>query len=223
MIHPTQKKLLELSQRYDLEKMGLRQIGKLIEVAHPQQVKYHLQKIGVLEGGKKKRASKIKFKKALDSKIISIPILGLANCGDPTVIAEERIEGVLPISKRLLPSNHRNEDLFAVKAVGLSMNKADINGKSIVDGDYVIVDNSIRSVQHGNYVLSIIGGLANIKRLAVDKENDQIVLQSESSEFFPPIHIHKDDLDDYIINGRVVCVIKQPSQGSELYYEAMHA
>ena len=67
-------------------------------------------------------------------------------------------------------------------------------------------------------VLSVISGLANIKRLTEDKANKQIVLQSESSQFFPPIHIHEDDLDEYLVNGKVIEVIKQPKD-DEYYYE----
>ncbi|MBI2673751.1 MAG: hypothetical protein HYX23_00515 [Candidatus Zambryskibacteria bacterium] len=218
MMHPTQQKLLELSQRYDLKKIGLRQIGRLIGIEHPQKVKFHMEKLGLLDNGKKKRAISIKSPLTTKAKsLLSIPILGLANCGDATMLAEARIEGTLPISKKLLPTSHL-DNLFAVKAVGLSMNRASVNGKSIDDGDYVIVDGEDKNVKTGDYVLSVIGGLANIKRFLEDKAHKQIVLQSESSQFFPPIHIHEDDLDEYLVNGKVVEVIKQP-QENEYRYE----
>ncbi|HZT34945.1 MAG TPA: hypothetical protein VFA15_03425, partial [Nitrososphaera sp.] len=57
-------------------------------------------------------------------------------------------------------------------------------------------------------VLSVIDKMANIKRYHFDKENNQIVLMSESTQSFPPIHIHPDD--DYSINGKVIKVIKKP-------------
>ncbi len=220
MIHPIQQKLMELSQQYDLKKMGLRQIGKLIGVEHPQKVKFHLIKIGILDDGKKLRPDKIKpFFQVQSSKIISIPILGAANCGNAAMIAENRIEGMLPVSKKLLPLRLNVVDLFAVKAVGSSMNRADINGKSIDDGDYAIIDGGDKDAKNGDYVLSIIGGLANIKKFTEDKENEQIVLQSESDKFFPSIHIHKDDLDEYLVNGKIVEVIKQPRDNDEYTYE----
>ena len=216
-MHSTQQQLLSLSQRYDLRKMGLRQIGRLIGVDHPQKVKFHMKKLGLLDGDKKTTAKRTKSPLAMKAKsLLSIPILGLANCGDATMLAEARIEGTLPISKRLLPTSH-TDGLFAVKAVGLSMNRADVNGKSIEDGDYIIVDGEDRNVKTGDYVLSVISGLANIKRFAEDKTNRQIVLQSESTEYFPPIHIHEDDLDDYLVNGRVVEIIKQPKEEGYRY------
>lgn len=222
MIHPIQKRLLELSQQYNLEKMGLRQIGKLIGVEHPQKVKFHLQRIGLLKGGRKKKPDHIKPSiQTEDRKIVSIPILGLANCGDATMIAEDRIEGILPVSKKLLPPKHHVADLFAIKAIGSSMNRASINGKTIEDGDYVIIDGGDKFAENGDYVLSIISGLANIKRFVDDKKNEQIVLQSESENYFPPIHIHKDDLDEYLVNGKVLEVIKQPRDSEEYFYEPL--
>ena len=218
MTHMIQQQLLELSQKYDLKKMGLRQIGRLIGVEHPQKVKFHMQKIGLLDDGKKKRPNSIKSPLTTKAKsLLSIPILGLANCGDATMLAEARIEGTLPISRKLLPTS-RVDNLFAVRAVGLSMNRADVNGKSIDDGDYVIVDGEDKNVKTGDYVLSVISGLANIKRFSEDKIHRQIVLQSESSQFFPPIHIHEDDLDEYLVNGKVIEVIKQ-SKEDEYRYE----
>lgn len=218
-MHPIQQQLLELSQRYDLKKMGLRQIGRLIGVEHPQKIKFHMEKLGLLEDGSKKRVSLAKSPLSSNTakKLLSMPILGLANCGDATMLAEARVEGMLPISSKLIPSNHL-DSLFAVRAVGLSMNRANVNGKSIEDGDYVIIDGEDRNAKNGDYVLSVIQGLANIKRFVVDKTNKQIVLQSESSKFFPPIHIHEDEIDEYLVNGKVVEVIKQP-QENEVRYE----
>ena len=216
-MHPIQQQLLELSQRYDLKKMGLRQIGRLIGVEHPQKIKFHMQKIGLLEDGKKKRALSIKSPLlGKEKKLLSIPIFGLANCGDATMLAEAKIEGMLPVSSKLIQSNHL-DNLFAVKAVGLSMNRSDINGKSINDGDYVIVDSEDKNAKSGDYVLSVINGMANIKRFIEDKENNQIVLQSESDKFFPPIHIHEDELDEYFVNGKVIEVIKQPQENNYHY------
>lgn len=218
-MHPTQQKLLELSQQYDLTSMGLRQIGKMIGVEHPQKVKFHLQKIGILDGGTKKPINTArKMPLQPSTSMISIPILGLANCGDAIMIAENRIQGMLPISKRLLPSKRSLDNLFAVKAVGASMNQADVNGKCVQDGDYVIVDSNDRDAKDGDYVLSIIDGLANIKKFVVDMINEQIVLQSESTGYFPPIHIHREDIDNYLINGKVIAVIKSPKNVSELQY-----
>lgn len=42
-MHPIQKKLMELNQKYDLSSLGLREIGRMIGEEHPQKVKHHMQ------------------------------------------------------------------------------------------------------------------------------------------------------------------------------------
>jgi len=70
-----------------------------------------------------------------------------------------------------------------------------------------LVDGNQRNPQDQSYVLSIIDGLANIKKFK--RNGDQIILASESSQDYPPIIIHQDDLDNYMVNGEVVQVIKK--------------
>ena len=91
------------------------------------------------------------------------------------------------------------------------MNRATIDGKKIENGDYVIVDVDDKNVKNGDIVLSIIDGMANIKRLFVDHENNQVVLMADSTKEFPPIYIHADD--DFMVNGKVIQVIKKPRFG----------
>jgi SOS-response transcriptional repressor LexA len=87
------------------------------------------------------------------------------------------------------------------------MNSANIRGKSIEDGDYIIVDKiDGYTPQDNDIVISNIGGLANVKRFK--RELDRIVLLSEShrQRDFSPIFI--DEQDDYTIEGKVVDIIK---------------
>ena len=134
----------------------------------------------------------------------------MASCGVATQFADETIDGYLNISKNIIKPRGK---LFALRAVGESMNNADaptINGTTtpIEDGDFVIVDTSYLTVDEniGKYVVSVINGLANIKKLA--KRTYDYALLSESTDMssHPPIVIHEDD--NYLINGRVVTVIK---------------
>lgn len=135
---------------------------------------------------------------------ISVPLVGSANCGPAELLAEENIEGYLTVKKNLLP---RASGIFALRASGHSLNRANIKGKTIDDGDYVLVDAEDRNIKDGDYVLSIIGGAANLKRYTFDKKKDQIILSSESTESFKPIIILPGD--DFAINGKVVGVIKR--------------
>ncbi len=90
------------------------------------------------------------------------------------------------------------------------MNKASVDGRSIENGDFVLIDCDDKVPQDGDYVLSIIDGLANIKKFIQDDTNQQIVLLSESTADYPPIYIDPSNYD-YIINGKVIRVLKKPA------------
>ena len=92
---------------------------------------------------------------------------------------------------------------------GNSLNKANINGKNIEDGDFVIIDSQATNPKNGDYIVSIIEEMANIKKYIWDAKNSQIILGSESTQNYNPIYVHEDD--NIIINGKVIDVIKKPS------------
>lgn len=141
------------------------------------------------------------------SKIFSIPIIGTANCGPATIFAETNFQGFLKVSSKLLHIK-KPEGIFAVKADGSSMNRADINGKKLEDNDYAIIDSNNKTPSNNDVVLAIIDNKATIKRFINDKENNQIVLMADSSYNYEPIHLHSDD--EFSINGKVVDIIKKP-------------
>ncbi len=210
-MHKIQEQLLALATKKNLGKMSLREIGALINVPAPQKVKHHLEQLekkGLLSG---RQGSGVltKVKSGLDkaSRMISLPIIGSANCGPATIYAEANIEGYLKISPRLLP---KGKNIFAIQAVGYSMNRANINGRTIDNGDYVIIDADYKIPKNNDYVLSVIDGVANIKKFIKDVRNKMVILVSESTRSYPPIYIHKDDLLNYLVSGRAVQVIKHP-------------
>lgn len=206
-MHLIQKKILKLSKKKDIAGLGYRALGKLIEVSHPQQVKHHLNQLikkGYVKPDKSLNViEKMKKASELQHNFASIPILGEANCGDAVVFADEKIEGYIKVSRSLF-KNPLN--IFALVASGNSMNRASIKGKSIDDGDYVLVDSNHKNYRDGDYVLSVIDKCANIKKIKFDKKNRQIILMSESTEETPPILINS--TENYLINGLVVSVIK---------------
>lgn len=208
-MHTIQDQILKVARKEDIGQLGLRKLGEKIGIEHPQQVKYHLQKL--IDAGRLIRTPFGVLRVAAPSKALSnifnIPILGQANCGQPLSTAEESDWGSLTLSPSLVKSKNTSK-LFAVKAVGDSMNRAAVNGLSIEDGDYVIVDGSVEQPSSGAYVVSSVGGLANIKRFVRDETNKLIRLLSESSRDLPPIIIDPNDIDSYLIHGQVLSVIK---------------
>lgn len=215
-MHKIQQELLRVAAEKNLGQYTLREIGSFIGETSPQKVKHHLQelekkglvKIDKVKGLIRKTAQEWQTAGS-HAKLLSIPILGAVNAGPATIFAETNIEGFLKVSSTLLAPAARNEHrLFALKVVGPSMNRAKIDGRKIEDGDYVIVDVDDKNVKNGDIVLSIVDGMANIKRFHLDKLNRQVILVSESTKEFPPIFIHEDD--NFMVNGKVVQVIKKP-------------
>jgi len=206
-----QSELLALSQRQDLSMLGLRETARLLNVKNPETIKYHLRKLR--EAGLLNVASsvinRIEKNKLGSSDLITIPIRGSANCGPATHYATNDIEGYIKVSSSLLKTKNY-ADLYALRATGTSMDQAHIDGKPVVDGDYVIVDGSQREAINGRYVVAVIDNLANIKKVRLDKANEQLVLLSESSDEYLPIFIHPDDSHENLVSGLVVQVIRKP-------------
>ena len=220
-MHPIQEKLLKLSKRENLAKLSLREMANLIDLPDesPQKIKHHLlqlQKKGFItidrNQGVMNRAGDVSsfvtgfLKKT--SQLFSIPIVGTANCGPATIFAEENFQGFLKVSNKLLRKS-RPDGLFAIKADGSSMNRAEINGKTIESGDFMIVDSQDLNASTGDVILAIIDGKATVKRFIDDRQNGQIVLKADSSFDYEPIFLHPDD--EFSINGKVIGVVKTPN------------
>ncbi|GBR75713.1 SOS-response transcriptional repressors LexA [Candidatus Termititenax persephonae] len=211
---PKQKKLLDLADGVDLGKLTLREISTRIGLIpeKPQLIKHHIEQLiknGFLE--RDLLSSTIRKKKQRNNDFIVLPVLGSANCGIATLFAEENITGYVQVSPSTLPNAKKG--LFIVKAKGDSMNRARVGAErlSIEDGDYVIVDSTKYAPKNKEYILSVINGLANIKKYIDDREKHcQIVLESESTKNYPPIFIHQGDSDIYKVCGIIVKVIKRP-------------
>ncbi len=216
-MHILQKKIMQVAQKADLSGFGLRKLGNLIGESYPQKVKHHLMQLETkkyvqLDAGKNRIVEvlkKDKIKKGV--KLFSIPVVGSANCGPAEMFAEQNVVGHITVSQTILQNRQSADGLFAVQAVGDSLNKAEkIPGGAIDNGDLVIVDSNVKDPENGSYVLSIIEGCSNLKRFYKDEENQVVRLVSESKLNIPPIMMHAEDLrsSDYLINGKVIRVLK---------------
>jgi SOS regulatory protein LexA len=209
-MHKIQENLIKLLEEKNVNGMTLREIGDLIGEQFPQKIKHHLEQLErkgfvSMDSKNKMYEKKNAEKSSATSPFFSIPIVGCANCGPATIFANENVEGYLKISKNILD---RCKNIFAIKAHGLSMNKASVKGQTIEDGDYLIIDSDNTVAANGDIVLSVIDEMANIKKYVWDEANNQVVLMSESTQEIPPIYIHEDD--SFMINGKVIQVIKKP-------------
>ncbi len=208
-MNETEQKLLDLSKSQNLSSMRLREIARFVDTKNPQTVKYYIAKLkkqGLLKLNRSVNRVEKRFLGKSD--LITIPILGAANCGPATHLANDEVEGYLKISSKLLRPGTDYLKLFALRATGSSMDKANVEGVTIKDGDYVVVDSSKRSPEKGDVVVAVVDNLANIKRFF--KDENQVVLLSDSSQDFLPIFIHPEDHSDSLISGTVVKVLHKP-------------
>jgi len=135
----------------------------------------------------------------------SIPVLGSANAGPATALAEENITGYLKVSRKDL---NRKNGVFALRVEGDSMNKARIGGKNLEEGDFVLIDSEYKNPKNGDYILSIIDNYANLKKFEENKRTGEIRLLSESkNSAHKPIYVSSED--NFIVNGKIISVVKK--------------
>ncbi|MBK8363224.1 MAG: hypothetical protein IPL24_05910 [Bacteroidetes bacterium] len=142
--------------------MSLREMASAIGLRDesPQKIKHHLQQLekrGFLsiDRGRGPDRSEPSLGWAKNSRIyrkhFSNPILGTANCG-PAIIFLKKKSGLLRVSTKLV-GRSQPDGLYAIKADGSSMNREEINGKRIEDGDYVIINANDKNVYSKDVVL----------------------------------------------------------------------
>ncbi len=205
-MHQIQEKILELAKTKDVLTLGIRPLGREIGVDQPQLVKHHLfqlQKKGLIKAKSRSDIQQLlQHSSSLQPSFVQIPVVGAANCGPATLFADERIEKYITVSQSFLK---KTNNVFALVAKGDSMNRAQIDGNTIEENDYVVIDSDQRTPHSGDYILSVIDNCANIKKYARTKDGN-IALLSESNSNYPPIYIGEDD--QFIVNGKVIQVIK---------------
>lgn len=218
MLTKKQKEVLDFLNAYSKEKGyapsldEIRRHFKLVSISTAHYYVKKLQEEGYLQKvSNQPRSINInsnEFMKSLLPKSIesfSIPVLGSANAGPATSLAEENISGYLKVSHKDI---NRKNGVFALRVEGDSMNRAKIAGKNLEEGDFVVIDSEYRNPKNGDYVLSVIDGCANLKKFERDNKTGEVLLVSESTNpKHKPIYISSED--NFMINGKIVSVVKK--------------
>lgn len=145
----------------------------------------------------------IKLKGVTNESFLDVPVFGMASAGAATMFADQYIEGYLKVSKRIVRDSR---NVFAVQVSGTSMNKARVNGKTIQSGDFILVDSTWKHYNNGDRVLVVINGMATVKTYrTVDGKNIVLLPESTDSKHKP---IFLTEEDDFVINGKVIDVLK---------------
>jgi SOS-response transcriptional repressor LexA len=121
--------------------------------------------------------------------IFSIPLYGLASCGEALAYADDSTDDFLQLSKSLF---HKAEPkkMFAVKALGDSMNKDNIS-----DGDYVIFEKTDADGDfEGKIVVAVINGMATIKRYKSVGDGVIGLFPHSTNDTHHPIYLSETDV-----------------------------
>lgn len=120
--------------------------------------------------------------------IFSIPTYGLASCGEALAFADNNVEGYVQVSKSLFRKD-KPAQLFAVKALGDSMDKVGIN-----DNDYVVFAKYAYGEElEGKVVVAVINGMATIKIYKHLKDGMIGLFPQSSNTKHQPIYLDKSD------------------------------
>lgn len=120
--------------------------------------------------------------------VISIPLYGLASCGEALAHADDHVEDYLQLSKSFFDRS-KSGKLFAVKALGDSMDKDKIR-----DGDYVIFEKFDNHENlEGKIVVAVINGMATIKRYQKVEKGTIGLFPNSTNDAHHPIYLHKSD------------------------------
>ena len=125
--------------------------------------------------------------------IKSISVVASVGCDDLSVFAEDKHDEFIHIDANLIEGKGK---VVAVRAVGNSMNDADIH-----NGDYVLIQLT-EDVSNGDRVAAIVGDMVTVKKY--EKRNGLIILRPESNDpKYKPIILR----EDFKIAGKVICSI----------------
>lgn len=126
------------------------------------------------------------------NKTVDVALVGMAACGAP-ILAEENIEGFLPVSVKLARPPHR---YFFLQAKGDSMSEAGIN-----DGDFVLVRQQ-STARNGEIIVAVLDDEATIKEY--NRVGETVILKPNTKNLqHKPIIL----TNDFIIQGVVVTAI----------------
>jgi len=133
---------------------------------------------------------------------VQIPLVGNVACGAP-LLAIENVEAYIPYDSSSIRGSA--DDYFFLRAVGDSMDATNVAGKTIEDGDFVLVQKQ-QMAEKGNRVVALIGENVTIKKFIPG--NDFVRLEPETTNSAnKPIFVFK----NLSIQGVVKDVIKKGS------------
>ena len=177
---------------------SVREVAKALKYRSPRSAALILAKLHALGIIGRKQDGSLKLLKEYDphrssAYTVNIPLVGSAPCGAP-LLAEENIEGFLPISTDLAKPGSK---YFLLRAVGDSMNQA-----GIADGDIVLVRRQ-ETADNGDRVVALVDDEATIKEF--HRAGDAVMLKPRSkNKKHRPMILSK----NFRVQGVVIAAVK---------------
>lgn len=183
-LSPRQREMLEFIQaHWDQHRVvpSYREIGSALGMRSTNAVSDHLKALtrkGYIErvgdpGLPRSLRMTAAGDRAVDSDVVSVPVLGRVAAGVP-LLAEENFEGTLRLDRAMLPPGG---DVFALMVRGDSMIE-----DGILDGDTVFVRQRAEA-RNGDIAVVMVEGESTVKR--VYKEGDRMRLQPANRDMVP--------------------------------------
>ncbi len=201
MGQPTKKELEALRfiknrLLYRGESPSVRDLAKALGYRSPRSAALILLKLAMRGVLVRREDGTLKILKDVDSNFgaytINIPLVGSAPCGAP-LLAEENVEGFIPISRDLAKPPYK---YFLLRAVGDSMDQAGIK-----DGELALVRQQ-ETAQDGDRVVALVDDQATIKEFHRGK--DVVLLKPRSrNKKHRPIIVTR----DFRVQGVVVATV----------------
>ncbi len=195
MLHPIQKKLLEMLSKNIEDPLTIREIQDQLDISSTSVVAHHLTQLEK-KGYLKKNPYNPKDYQILkkpDERITYANLYGLATCDPSGSILDGNPIDRIPISNRIL--SFPAKDVFMVKAKGDSMEP------KISNGDLVIVQ-KCNNAESGDIVVCVNDDKAMIKKIEKQNKNNVILISLNSEKYKPFIAS-----DEFRIEGVVKGVI----------------
>lgn len=176
---------------------SVREIGSALGMRSPSTVHQHLTALA-RKGYIKRAGDRMRVMEVLDRRMVPngeevahLPLVGRVSAGGP-VLAEENVEEVIPVPRRMV--GWQDDNCFLLTVRGDSM-----IGAGIHSGDLVIV-RSQPSAEAGEIVVALLGEEATVKRLLF--EGGRPYLAPENPQY-APIH------DAFEVIGKVVGLMRR--------------
>ncbi len=181
---------------YRGESPSVRDIAKALGYRSPRSASLIILKLALRGVLVRRSDGSLKLLKDVDSNYgaytVNIPLVGSAPCGAP-LLAEENIEGFIPISRDLAKPPYK---YFLLRAVGDSMDQAGIN-----NGDLALVRQQ-ETAENGDRVVALLDDQATIKEFRRSK--DVVMLKPRSrNKKHRPIVVGR----DFRVQGVVVAAV----------------